>query len=1528
MTQPDNEEGPHVGEKHFSIEEMFHYLKANDTGLKDSSRHFGKYLIQRIISARTQSVVMLVFDPELRRQVIVKVYKPDLPKDLKETILNEGQSICQVNSPHVAKCHSVESISNCLCLILEYVPGPTLAQLQLPLESEAALEIILQISKGVSKVHERGLLHLDLKPSNIILSQEQTAFLIDFGLAQSMSNVKFGEISGTPEYMAPEVADHELRLIDRKTDVFGIGAVFYTLLTGQPLYKADTIEGLHLAAKASNITPPKDINPDVSELANELCMLCLQKNPSSRLSNAEEILAKLQIPNRPAKGSKKPIGLASPRWLKPALALLALVAIATAGWVAFSPGTTGIAGGVNTVLELCSEPPFRIDVNNRLDLQYSVNRQTAGQTQALTEFPAGELVAFDVSAKMPAVNLQLGKEVELTFTAKEDCWMALGSVEFNSSGDSKVLQAVAIDGNTTQHVRANEECTFTATMNAATPNDETEFFVLMAKNTEWDARKSLFDAVRDTQQELSVAVAQTYRGTGEISESNEGMIVIPYRVSANAGNSDTQTSFFEAEKATINGDLSQAKSHLEFVLRSSSKDNSQFDSKKLAFEHLADLEISHGAFGESIETRQQLIAHLETKPNAHLHAIRLQKASIIELQKIQNLTDTEKSNIAEAKSAEIKAEIHAKHCRFNEANSQFDMARNSYEEANIQKGLFENLMATKRIWSRLQYGGNPNTLPEIDNVESILAQHLGEDHEEIAKLDLARARFYEYQFKMQEFLECYQRYQNAISKSKFDYPDLHRIRAFCGLGYASPLTDGGSKKKSEEYFNSARNLIEQKYGKISFEMAKLDSYRLNTCMYYSDNKNGKYIGEQAMALLKELDPHSELATNEQIQRLRATILQRTGWLCFNTPVKPSGSELAHTREADSLASETKNREVGAEYLQDSKTILEDMNLEKTIRYVFVLRDLSQQLYVPLQQKSEFSVEDHASLKIALQYSESAISICKELTGTVRLGNDEEEDQFLQMLLKVKADAYVALGKSESAIKLFAQMKQSKNSDPVSQNSEANRLRSIAWAFLKNGEQQKAFDAFVKAIDLRLGIYAPTMRSESDYVDTINNGHNLRSLVRELVSVTKGDNPQQVATAFERLACTKGMVTQTQAKVKSPKPLRLDGGTIESLSSHLSDGTAVIEFFKVDRTAYIDKPYYVAFVIARTAGETKLNMVKLGSDTSIETPLESIKRSRFLKKSGEKDLASRGTGIGESSAKIDKNAMSKFRKLVWEKLAPLLSSSNMLVMCGDSYINKVAWSTVSINQHNDEILIDRFALSTSANSQELISALAKQPDGEGIAAVYGLDFGKAKQTKWAQLPQTLTEGKMICAAFEDNNLLAKHGNSTDKKGILKCLDKARIAYVATHGTVKSDAKTSDREIFPFIACRLILANANEATDVNDEEFFVSGQDIVSLNLENLDFVILSACDTAAGRYEYSGEGIMGMQRAFMVAGSKTCLASAWPVEDKHAHIFMRKFIAKSKTMNKAKALRESQIEMRNEKYPSRFWANWNLMGDWR
>jgi eukaryotic-like serine/threonine-protein kinase len=205
-----------------------------------------------------QGSTLLALDPDLRCHVVLKVYHRARTAADHDLVLREGRALERVRSPYLARCRGAERQEGIPALVMEYIPGRNLRQQTRarPLTIAQALELTAQLAEGLAAIHACGLLHRDLKPENILVGDDSRPRLVDFGLAVPLASEDLAGIAGTLPYMAPEQARGESERIDPRSDVYGLGAVLYYLLTGRPPHRGATRREVWKAACVGDVLPP------------------------------------------------------------------------------------------------------------------------------------------------------------------------------------------------------------------------------------------------------------------------------------------------------------------------------------------------------------------------------------------------------------------------------------------------------------------------------------------------------------------------------------------------------------------------------------------------------------------------------------------------------------------------------------------------------------------------------------------------------------------------------------------------------------------------------------------------------------------------------------------------------------------------------------------------------------------------------------------------------------------------------------------------------------------------------------------------------------------------------------------------------------------------------------------------------------------------------------------------------------------------------------------------------------------------
>jgi WD40 repeat protein len=331
----------------------------------EAPRQIGRFQIVRELGRGGYGIVFLATDPQLRREVALKVPRTEtlLAPELRERFLREARVAAGLDHPNLVSIYEAGAAGPVCYIASAYCPGVTLAQWLRqqtePVPARDAAVLCATLAGAVEHAHTHGVVHRDLKPANVLLSNGGAApqaapapphhaalpthqvRITDFGLAKIQGedgHTRTGTIVGTPAYMAPEQAAPGQEVVGPAADVYALGAILYELLTGRPPFQGEAPLDLLLLVRTEEPVAPSRLRPHLPRAIETICLKCLRKQPHQRYASAgalgqdlDRFLAGQPIRARPV----GPVGRFA-LWCrrKPALALVsglaALALMATA----------------------------------------------------------------------------------------------------------------------------------------------------------------------------------------------------------------------------------------------------------------------------------------------------------------------------------------------------------------------------------------------------------------------------------------------------------------------------------------------------------------------------------------------------------------------------------------------------------------------------------------------------------------------------------------------------------------------------------------------------------------------------------------------------------------------------------------------------------------------------------------------------------------------------------------------------------------------------------------------------------------------------------------------------------------------------------------------------------------------------------------------------------------------------------------------------------------------------------------------
>jgi serine/threonine protein kinase len=260
-----------------------------------TGREIGRYQIVAPLAAGSMATVYKAFQPVIHRYVALKV----LPKHLASEptyvgrFQQEARIVANLQHPNILSLFDYGEADGYTYMVMPLVEGGTLAGLLQgqPLPLERIRFVVSQMADALHYAHQQGVIHRDVKPSNVLINKHGTCLLTDFGIAKMIEvAVRFtgtGESVGTPTYMSPEQG--LAQPVDRRSDIYSLGVILYQMATGQLPFKGKTPIATVLMHVNDPLPPPWRINPDLSPDLDRVIVTALAKQPADRYATAAEL---------------------------------------------------------------------------------------------------------------------------------------------------------------------------------------------------------------------------------------------------------------------------------------------------------------------------------------------------------------------------------------------------------------------------------------------------------------------------------------------------------------------------------------------------------------------------------------------------------------------------------------------------------------------------------------------------------------------------------------------------------------------------------------------------------------------------------------------------------------------------------------------------------------------------------------------------------------------------------------------------------------------------------------------------------------------------------------------------------------------------------------------------------------------------------------------------------------------------------------------------------------------------------------
>lgn len=266
----------------------------------------GRYNILQKLGGGGMAIVYKAYDTHLENEVALKIIRPDRmgsehTRDMFARFESEAKRVARLSHPNIIPILDYGEFDQTPYLVMKYIPGGSLKdRLGKPIPWETAARMVIPIARALSYAHSQGIIHRDVKPANILLTETGEALLADFGIAKMLYDVaeERSEITGnaiilgTPEYMAPEQASGEK--IDQRVDIYALGLIFYEMITGETPYRAENpVDVIH--KQINEVLPsPRLFVPNLPESVESVLARALEKDPDLRYPTMDAFIEDLR----------------------------------------------------------------------------------------------------------------------------------------------------------------------------------------------------------------------------------------------------------------------------------------------------------------------------------------------------------------------------------------------------------------------------------------------------------------------------------------------------------------------------------------------------------------------------------------------------------------------------------------------------------------------------------------------------------------------------------------------------------------------------------------------------------------------------------------------------------------------------------------------------------------------------------------------------------------------------------------------------------------------------------------------------------------------------------------------------------------------------------------------------------------------------------------------------------------------------------------------------------------------------------
>src|SRR5258706_8545337 len=323
-------------------------------------RRLGKYELHTLIGEGAMGIVWKAYDTVLRRYVALKLLSSHFrkTKEMQERFLREARAAGAIQHPNIVTVYDLGDVDGQLYIAMELVEGRDLSDiitLREPMALERKLDLVIELLDGLHFAHQRGVIHRDVKPSNVRVMPDGRVKIMDFGIArlQSADASGSGAIVGTPTYMAPEQITNGA--ITPATDIFAVGCLLYALLAYHKPFEGETVHGVLYQVLTTDPKPLRTMAPSIPAALERAVGKARNKIPEERFETARQMQSALFSIRAALSGASDTTERLNLRWTPIPSAVLRLVTHAPIKWRAAAP--TALMVRARGLLSLSRSPP-------------------------------------------------------------------------------------------------------------------------------------------------------------------------------------------------------------------------------------------------------------------------------------------------------------------------------------------------------------------------------------------------------------------------------------------------------------------------------------------------------------------------------------------------------------------------------------------------------------------------------------------------------------------------------------------------------------------------------------------------------------------------------------------------------------------------------------------------------------------------------------------------------------------------------------------------------------------------------------------------------------------------------------------------------------------------------------------------------------------------------------------------------------------------------------------------------------------